>query len=103
MLHVYTVTFQRVEGLTGQNGSVIDGVLTCTYKQSKAAPTNQAQLRNLTSSWYLLVATGTSSNGKPLREHTFLILQMRDEFIFNKIGVSLFNRVLCGEAHSNCC
>ena len=60
--------FQRVEGLTGQNGSVIDGVLTCTYKQSKTVPANQAQIRNLTTSWYLLVAMGTSSNGKPLRE-----------------------------------
>ena len=60
--------FQRLEGLTGQTGSVIDGVLTCTYKQSTAAPSNQTQIKDLSTSRYLLVATGTSSNGEFLRE-----------------------------------
>ena len=61
---VHFGTFQRLIGLTGQTGSVIDGVLTCTYKQSTTVTANQSQIKDLNTDRYLLVATGPSSNGE---------------------------------------
>lgn len=47
-------------GLTNPTGSVADGVLSCTYTQSKTS--SHSKIKDLNTDWYLLVATGTTSN-----------------------------------------
>ncbi|XP_053395528.1 putative ferric-chelate reductase 1 [Mercenaria mercenaria] len=49
------------EGLSNAQGSVSDGVLTCTYSQSKTSSNNE--IFNLDTDWHLLVANGKASNG----------------------------------------
>lgn len=48
-------------GLTNVQGSVADGVLTCSYTQSKTSSNNQ--IFDLNTDWYLLVANGQASEG----------------------------------------
>ncbi|XP_060584907.1 putative ferric-chelate reductase 1 [Ruditapes philippinarum] len=52
---------EKSTGLTNAQGSVTDGVLTCSYTQTKTS--SNSQIFNLDTDWYLLVANGKASNG----------------------------------------
>lgn len=51
-------------GLSATSGSVSNGVLTCSYTQSKTA--SHPRIKDLNTDRYLLVATGKASYGKPI-------------------------------------
>jgi len=49
-------------GLSAMSASVIDGVLTCQYTQTRIS--NHSQVTSLHTDWFLLVANGYASQGE---------------------------------------
>ncbi|WAR22701.1 FRS1L-like protein [Mya arenaria] len=52
----------KTEGLSAMSRTVTDGVLMCSYSQTKVS--TKQELYDLNTDWHLLVATGSSSGGR---------------------------------------